>query len=75
MSTQDNLDLVRRGYDAFSKGDADTLASIFSPDIVHSVPGESPISGDHKGPQEVLTCTASWSSARTARCRSTSSTS
>jgi uncharacterized protein len=54
MSTQDNLDLVRRGYAAFSAGDADTLTSIFSPDIVHSVPGTSSISGDHKGPQEVL---------------------
>lgn len=28
---------------------------MFSADIVHSVPGESLIAGDHKGTQEVLT--------------------
>ncbi len=54
MSINENLEIVRRGYAAFSAGDADTLTALFADDVVHSVPGSSPISGDHKGPQEVL---------------------
>jgi ketosteroid isomerase-like protein len=49
-----NEDTVRRGYDAFSKGDMDTLRSIMTPDVVHSVPGNSQIAGDHKGIDNVL---------------------
>jgi len=29
-----NEDLVRRGYDAFSRGDMQTLRELFDPDIV-----------------------------------------
>jgi uncharacterized protein len=49
-----NEDTVRRGYDAFSKGDMDTLRSIMTADVVHSVPGNSQISGDYKGIDAVL---------------------
>jgi uncharacterized protein len=49
-----NEDTVRRGYDAFSKGDMDTLRSIMTPDVVHVVPGNSLISGEYKGIDEVL---------------------
>ena len=42
------------GYAAFSAGDTDTLTELFAPDIVHAVPGSSAVSGDHKGPQNVL---------------------
>ena len=54
MGASENLELVRRGYAAFSTGDMETLSGLFKPDIVHSVPGTSPIAGDHKGPDEVL---------------------
>ena len=54
MSVQSNLDLVRKGYAAFSAGDADTLSELMSPDIVHIVPGSSPLSGAHKGFPNVL---------------------
>jgi uncharacterized protein len=54
MSAEANLELVRRGYAAFSAGDTDTLIELFAPDVVQSVPGSSAISGDHKGPQNVL---------------------
>lgn len=54
MSVEDNLELVRRGYAAFGAGDADTLSELFAPDIVHAVPGSSPLSGDHKGTPAVL---------------------
>ena len=54
MGVAENLDLVRKGYAAFSAGDADTLMGLFTPDSVHSIPGSSPIAGDYKGPQEIL---------------------
>ena len=54
MGASENLELVRRGYAAFSTGDMETLSGLFKPDVVHSVPGTSPIAGDHKGPDEVL---------------------
>ena len=34
-----NEDTVRRGYEAFGKGDMDTLRSIMTPDVIQSVPG------------------------------------
>ena len=49
-----NEDLVKKGYDAFGKGDMDTLRSIMAADVVHSVAGNNAISGDHKGIDNVL---------------------
>jgi len=54
MSAQANLDLVRKGYAAFSAGDADTLAAMMTADCVHIVPGSSQLSGPHKGVANVL---------------------
>jgi len=49
-----NEDTVRRGYEAFSRGDMDTLRSIMTPDVVQRVPGKSQIAGEHKGVDDVL---------------------
>ena len=49
-----NEDLVRRGYEAFSKGDLDTLGQLFADDIVWHAPGRSPIAGDYKGQDQVF---------------------
>ena len=47
--------VVRKGYEAFSKGDIDTLQNeVFTEDIVWHVPGRNPLSGDYKGISEVL---------------------
>lgn len=54
MSAQANLDLVRKGYAAFTAGDAETLSAIMTPDCTHIVPGSSPVSGAHKGVGNVL---------------------
>jgi uncharacterized protein len=43
-----NEDLVRRGYDAFSRGDMQTLRELFHPDIVWHAPGRSQLAGDHR---------------------------
>jgi ketosteroid isomerase-like protein len=48
-----NEELLRRGYEAFAKGDLGTVMSIFDEDIVWHEPGRSPLSGDFKGHQQV----------------------
>lgn len=54
MGVQENLDLVRRAYAAFSAGDVDTLSNMLASDAVHTVPGKNPISGSHKGVEDIL---------------------
>jgi uncharacterized protein len=54
MGAQENADLVRKGYEAFSKGDMDTIANIFSPDIRWFVSGSSQISGTYNGQEEAF---------------------
>lgn len=49
-----NEDVIRRGYEAFGKGDMDTLNELFTDDIAWHTPGRSPIAGDLKGKQEVF---------------------
>jgi uncharacterized protein len=49
-----NEELVRRGYDAFARGDMDTLRELFDREIVWHFPGRSPLAGDHRGPDAVL---------------------
>jgi uncharacterized protein len=49
-----NEELLRRGYDAFGAGDIDTVLGVFAPDIAWHIPGDSQISGDYHGHQEVM---------------------
>jgi uncharacterized protein len=49
-----NEQLVRTGYEAFSRGDMDTLASLFAEHIVWHVPGRSPLAGDYEGIEAVI---------------------
>ena len=49
-----NEDTVRQGYAAFGQGDMDTLRSLMTPDVIQSVPGNTPVSGEHKGVDAVL---------------------
>jgi ketosteroid isomerase-like protein len=48
------IELVRRGYEAFNTADASTLISLMAHDVVHHVPGSSPLAGEHKGIDAVL---------------------
>lgn len=54
MGTQDNEELIRRGYEAFSKGDMETIAKIFAQDIRWSVSGHNQISGTYNGQDETF---------------------
>jgi ketosteroid isomerase-like protein len=49
-----NEDLIRRGYDAFSRGDMDTLRQLFHPDIGWHAGGRSQLAGDHQGVDTAL---------------------
>ncbi|HVA07442.1 MAG TPA: nuclear transport factor 2 family protein [Acidimicrobiales bacterium] len=49
MGMKENAEVVRNGYDAFAKGDLDTLRELIAADVVWQVPGKSPIAGDKKG--------------------------
>jgi uncharacterized protein len=54
MSEQDNIDVIKRGYEAFSAGDVETVMSLFDDDIEWVQPGESAISGTYRGKAEVM---------------------
>jgi hypothetical protein len=47
-------ELVRRGYDAFSRGDMETLREVFHPQLVWHSPGRNQLAGDHRGVEAVL---------------------
>jgi ketosteroid isomerase-like protein len=49
-----NEDLTRKGYEAFGKGDMQTVSDLFADDIVWHVPGRSSLSGDYKGKDQVF---------------------
>ena len=51
--TVQNAELIRRSYEAFSRGDVGTVFQNFGPDITWHVPGSSPLSGDYKGHDQV----------------------
>jgi ketosteroid isomerase-like protein len=55
MAEHKNAALIRSGYDAFAKGDMDTINDIFADDIVWHIAGRSSLAGDYKGKQEVFT--------------------
>lgn len=54
MGSQDNAALVRRGYEAFSAGDMDTLRGLLAEDARWRAGGNGAISGDKRGRDEIL---------------------
>ena len=54
MSEQDNKDFIKRGYEAFSSGDLDTVMSLFDDDCEWVQPGQSSVSGTFHGKAEVM---------------------
>lgn len=49
-----NEELVRRGYEAFNRGDVESLRQLFADTTIWHEPGRSPISGDYQGLDQVL---------------------
>jgi hypothetical protein len=54
MGAQENADLIRSGYEAFSKGDLETVAKLFGPEIRWNISGRNQISGTYTGHEEVF---------------------
>ncbi|MET9803799.1 nuclear transport factor 2 family protein [Streptomyces sp. NPDC006368] len=54
MAEHPDSALVRRGYEAFGKGDMDSLASLMTADCAYHCPGSNQISGHFKGRDNVL---------------------
>jgi uncharacterized protein len=50
---QQNIELVKRGYEAFSTGDIETVMSLYDDNIEWLQPGESAISGTYHGKGEL----------------------
>ena len=54
MSEQEqNIELVKKGYEAFTAGDIDTVMSLFNDNIEWVQPGDSAISGTYHGKAEL----------------------
>ncbi|MDJ0340000.1 nuclear transport factor 2 family protein [Streptomyces sp. H10-C2] len=54
MTEHAHAALVRKGYEAFSRGDMDTLRGMMTADCAQHVPGDHQLSGDFKGIDAVL---------------------
>ncbi|MEV5544712.1 nuclear transport factor 2 family protein [Streptomyces sp. NPDC052309] len=54
MAEHPHAALVRKGYEAFSRGDMDTLRELMAKDATHHVPGSHPLSGDYKGQDAII---------------------
>jgi ketosteroid isomerase-like protein len=50
---QTNIELVKKGYEAFSAGDGDTMMSLFDDNVEWVQPGDSTISGTYHGKAEL----------------------
>jgi len=49
-----NAAIVRRGYEAFNRGDLKTLLELFRDDVSWHTPGRSPLAGDVVGREAVF---------------------
>jgi ketosteroid isomerase-like protein len=49
-----NETLLRNGYEAFEKGDLDTLRGLFTEDIVWHSPGKGLLAGEYQGIDKVF---------------------
>ena len=52
--THPNRDLIKRAYDAFGRGDIPSVLSVLDKEIRWHVPGQSALSGDYFGHEQVL---------------------
>ena len=54
MAEHPNVGFLKKGYEAFAKGDMATLTDMFSEDVVWHQAGTSPISGEYRGRDAVF---------------------
>ena len=46
---KENVALIRKGFEAFNKGDVEALSTIIAKDCVQHLSGDNRFTGDHKG--------------------------
>src|SRR3712207_2535721 len=49
-----NADVVRKAFEAFNAGDAETLKGLIAEDAVWHWPGQAPVCGVHKGREAIF---------------------
>jgi len=54
IAVHKNVDTIRRGYEAFNKGDMKTLTELFHEKASWHVPGKGALAGDYRGREAVL---------------------
>ncbi|MBC9726788.1 nuclear transport factor 2 family protein [Streptomyces sp. TRM68367] len=54
MAEHPHAQIVRKGYEAFVRGDMDSLRGLMTGDCAHHVPGSHPLSGDFKGQDAIV---------------------
>ncbi len=54
MAEHPNAALLRKGHEAFSRGDRETLTEIIAEDTLWHIAGKSPIAGEYRGREAVF---------------------
>ncbi len=54
MTADENVEIMRRAYDAFNKADLNTLTEIFGENAVWHLPGRSSFASDYQGSEAIL---------------------
>ncbi|MBV7697662.1 nuclear transport factor 2 family protein [Streptomyces sp. TRM70350] len=54
MAEHPHATVVRKGYEAFTRGDMDALRGLLTGDCTHHVPGSHPLAGDFKGQDAII---------------------
>jgi hypothetical protein len=55
MAEQDNVELIRQGFEAFNRADVVALTTLIAPDAVQHMPGgPNKFAGDHIGRDAIL---------------------
>lgn len=54
MAEHPHAMLARKGYEAFSRGDMETLRGLMAADVTYHVPGRHPLAGDFKGQDAII---------------------
>jgi ketosteroid isomerase-like protein len=54
MTADENVAIMQRGYEAFNKGDLETLTELFDESMVWHLPGRSSFADDYQGRDATL---------------------
>jgi uncharacterized protein len=54
MGADENVAIMRRGYEAFNRGDMETLTELFDESAVWHLPGRSSMATDYQGREAIL---------------------